>query len=423
MSSQRGARSPDAGRPRVSVAPVVRTVSIRRMVLVTGLAALLFSSALAPFFFGGGALGRPLGAPPTISARPVPSRRRVRTAVRRNGPREPSEITGFYFAPTIVSLGNGTTITVNATSPGGPLTYAYGGLPPGCESTNASRLACRPTAAGAFDVTMSVRDVAGDLASDSGNLTVRALGTGALGISGYGSSTGKCQCRRVRRAVGRRQRRTGLLTYGRPRCRPAAPRRTPRPSPRSECPGKLRPLRRGQRRRGRQPGRGRRAVSPSVTKDRRQRFVATPGTSPRELDDVLAEAGVILPFLRLHRFATGVRSGYLRPERSRRTRGRSTSRQAVDDHGRGAANTTFTDLVSTGGPKGPTNPVASSGPSSSPGLLWALVGVAAGAAVSLALLELALGRRRLRRDGLAIVLELTRSPMRSETVRSELDEP
>ncbi|MCI4325628.1 MAG: hypothetical protein L3K00_07100 [Thermoplasmata archaeon] len=433
MSSQRGARSPDEGRPRVSGAPVVRNVSIRRTVLVTGLAVLLFSSALALFFFGGGALGRPPGAPPSgpaLLGSVDLGRTDVAAADRPSGM---LQITGFSFAPTMVSLGNDTTITVNATSPGGPLTYAYGGLPPGCESTNASRLACRPTAAGSFDVTMSVRDVAGDLASVSGNLTVHPLGAGAgaLVISGFGSSPGNVTVGgsvvlSVVASGG-----SGPLTYRYPTlpagcssantsalpCAPSAPGNYALYVVVSDAVGDS------------QGAVGALLVSPSVPAGPSvSAFFATPANVTfGNSTTLIAEARGTLPLSYAY---TGLPPGCVSQNTSvlnctpEDVGTFHVSVAVVDAHGRlASANTSFTDLVSTGGPKGPAHPVASSGTSSPPVLLWTLVGVAAGAAVSFAPLQLALGRRRLRRDGLEIVRELSRSSAPSETRPSERDDP
>ncbi|MFI5414460.1 MAG: kelch repeat-containing protein [Candidatus Lutacidiplasmatales archaeon] len=105
----------------------------------------------------------------------------------------PLKVTGYWISPATIVLGNSTTISVNATSPDGPLTFAYGSLPPGCTSSNASSLACVPTSAGTYAVTISVRDSAGNFAVVSGNLTVNPVGGGGgtgLIITGFGAAPG-----------------------------------------------------------------------------------------------------------------------------------------------------------------------------------------------------------------------------------------
>jgi len=88
-------------------------------------------------------------------------------------------LTGFSFVPGALVLGNATTISVNASGGIGFLSYRYTGLPPGCTGVNASSMACAPTAAGIFDVSISVADATGTVVSVSGNLTVYPIGGGA----------------------------------------------------------------------------------------------------------------------------------------------------------------------------------------------------------------------------------------------------
>ncbi|MCI4355714.1 MAG: hypothetical protein L3K18_01035 [Thermoplasmata archaeon] len=99
----------------------------------------------------------------------------------------------YSISPSTVVLGNASTISINASSPNGPITYAYGNLPPGCSSSNASSISCLATKAGTYDVTISLRDTAGGFLQVSGNLTVNPVGgSGGTGlvISGFGAASG-----------------------------------------------------------------------------------------------------------------------------------------------------------------------------------------------------------------------------------------
>jgi YVTN family beta-propeller protein len=58
----------------------------------------------------------------------------------------------------------------------GPLTYSYGGLPPGCRSENLSIWSCTPTRPGEFTVTVVATDVWGRSATSSALLEVTSMG-------------------------------------------------------------------------------------------------------------------------------------------------------------------------------------------------------------------------------------------------------
>jgi YVTN family beta-propeller protein len=58
----------------------------------------------------------------------------------------------------------------------GPLTYSYGGLPPGCRSENLSTWSCTPTRPGEFTVTVVATDVWGRSATSSALLEVTSIG-------------------------------------------------------------------------------------------------------------------------------------------------------------------------------------------------------------------------------------------------------
>lgn len=60
------------------------------------------------------------------------------------------------LSPSEVDLGQSTTITVSGTLGWTNLTIGYPTLPPGCASSNASTLVCRPNASGSFPITVNV---------------------------------------------------------------------------------------------------------------------------------------------------------------------------------------------------------------------------------------------------------------------------
>ena len=81
-------------------------------------------------------------------------------------------VSSFVASPATVQTG--ATTYLNATVSGGtqPLTFSYSGLPTGCASANTASLACIPTAAGKFNVTVTVSDSSGLTASRTTLLTV-----------------------------------------------------------------------------------------------------------------------------------------------------------------------------------------------------------------------------------------------------------
>jgi hypothetical protein len=81
-------------------------------------------------------------------------------------------ITSFTATPSTVIVDKWTNLTVNASGGVGPLNYAYGGLPPGCSSTNSAKLSCRPTQYGIFYVRVWANDTLGKSASATTPLVV-----------------------------------------------------------------------------------------------------------------------------------------------------------------------------------------------------------------------------------------------------------
>jgi hypothetical protein len=101
------------------------------------------------------------------------------------GPR----IVSFAIAPAAITLGNSTSLFVNATDGAGPLSYVYSGLPAGCATANTTRLACAPTSSGLSTIGLLVVDRAGRSASVEANLTVYPVGGGGSAlISTFGAA-------------------------------------------------------------------------------------------------------------------------------------------------------------------------------------------------------------------------------------------
>ncbi len=80
-------------------------------------------------------------------------------------------ITSFVVTPSSASLGTAFRFSVDADGTT-PLTYVYGGLPPGCGGSDASTFVCTPTSAGEYIVTVRVVDTANLTASDFLTLVV-----------------------------------------------------------------------------------------------------------------------------------------------------------------------------------------------------------------------------------------------------------
>jgi hypothetical protein len=328
-------------------------------------------------------------------------------------------IDGFQVAPATIVLGNSSTVSVNATSSGGPLTYAYGGLPPGCASANASSISCVPTSAGTYGVTISVRDPLGAVASVTGNLTVDPVGGGAgLSIVGFGASPGQASVGTTVVlsvvAIGG----TGPLTYRYPSlpagcvsantsalpCAPTTPGTYPlyvvvtdSDAHSRGAVGTLDVVEASG------PG-------PSVSA-----FFASPtNLTLGNSTTLVAEARGALPlsfgYAGLPPGCASADSGVLNCTPT------DTGRFVVtitvrDAEGRSAtANTSFVVVPPRTGPVQPANPVSSAGSGAGPVLLEAVLGVAFGALVSYAGVEFLLTRRRTRQDGEAIVRELSRPP-------------
>jgi hypothetical protein len=91
--------------------------------------------------------------------------------------REDPTVNGITFSPSIVDIGNTTTITGNVSGGTVPFVFNWTALPPGCLSVDAPTLACSPNQTGTFPVTLTFKDAAGFRGSDTVNLTVNSTPT------------------------------------------------------------------------------------------------------------------------------------------------------------------------------------------------------------------------------------------------------
>lgn len=100
-----------------------------------------------------------------------------------------SVIFEFTVAVSTVTpeVGQSLTLGVQSSTPSADLSYSYMGLPPGCVSANVPELSCAPSAAGSYDVTVTVTDVAADV-STSRTILV-AVVAGAVTVPPHGGSS------------------------------------------------------------------------------------------------------------------------------------------------------------------------------------------------------------------------------------------
>lgn len=139
-----------------------------------GISNLTFTWTITPAFLG--LLNATHGSSVTLTAQSTPGSgtlfvnstfygvsRSARDQIHVSETKGPS-ITSFSAVPSTVQVGMTTNITTSASGDG--LTYAYGGLPPGCTSASVPTLPCSPTEAGSYNVDVNV--------TDSNGLTVEA---------------------------------------------------------------------------------------------------------------------------------------------------------------------------------------------------------------------------------------------------------
>ena len=88
-------------------------------------------------------------------------------------PPPPLHIVSLQATPSLLQIGNSTTLVTNVTGGFRPYSYVYTGLPGNCTSLNSSSLPCTPSTSGNFTVTVHVSDPAGAVNSTSTLLSVR----------------------------------------------------------------------------------------------------------------------------------------------------------------------------------------------------------------------------------------------------------
>jgi YVTN family beta-propeller protein len=81
-------------------------------------------------------------------------------------------ITSYAATPAVIDIDQNTNLTVTAIYGTLPYTISYSGLPSGCVSANISKLLCRPSSAGRFTVTITVKDMNGNTATSGLTLQV-----------------------------------------------------------------------------------------------------------------------------------------------------------------------------------------------------------------------------------------------------------
>jgi PKD repeat protein len=85
----------------------------------------------------------------------------VQTGAGNGGP----VITGFTVSPSSVAVGSSATFTVSTTGGTAPLSFAYADVPTGCTASSTATFNCAPSAAGHYNVTVTVTDAAGKTAT------------------------------------------------------------------------------------------------------------------------------------------------------------------------------------------------------------------------------------------------------------------
>jgi hypothetical protein len=88
----------------------------------------------------------------------------------------PPSVVSFEATPSTLTLGASVSLSVLAEGGVGPLTYAFSGLPEGCQSQNATNLTCTPSEAGRSVVTVVVTDVLGQAATANATIVVGPKG-------------------------------------------------------------------------------------------------------------------------------------------------------------------------------------------------------------------------------------------------------
>ncbi|MDE1835840.1 MAG: PKD domain-containing protein [Euryarchaeota archaeon] len=83
--------------------------------------------------------------------------------------------------PSVINLGNSTTLSVSLAGGRAPYQFAWSGLPTGCVAGGGMIFSCKPTVAGTFTVTVAVSDASGTIQTQSAALVVRGPTGGGPG--------------------------------------------------------------------------------------------------------------------------------------------------------------------------------------------------------------------------------------------------
>jgi hypothetical protein len=100
-------------------------------------------------------------------------------------------ITGASISPSTIDVGVSTTLMAAETGGTGPFTWSYEGLPSGCTSTNQDTLTCSPSAAGSYNLTVTVTDSFGEIAQGLVKLVVNPLPSLRASVSQPTAAFGK----------------------------------------------------------------------------------------------------------------------------------------------------------------------------------------------------------------------------------------
>ncbi len=92
-------------------------------------------------------------------------------------------VLAFSSTPYATDVGHGVTITVTAANGSGLYTYAYTGLPAGCNSANTASLSCTPSVVGQPTVAVTVTDSQGKSASANLTLTIAKVPAVTLSVN------------------------------------------------------------------------------------------------------------------------------------------------------------------------------------------------------------------------------------------------
>ncbi|HEV2317762.1 MAG TPA: alkaline phosphatase family protein [Thermoplasmata archaeon] len=96
----------------------------------------------------------------------------------------PLAVLGLNATPTSVRTGQNVTLSTSLSGGVPPLNFRYGGLPPGCASTNAPQVRCAPSWGGSYPINVTVTDSVGRVGYANGSLVVSGgLSVGLLPVS------------------------------------------------------------------------------------------------------------------------------------------------------------------------------------------------------------------------------------------------